>query len=406
MGIKMDDLEDLEELKEYERGYVIIDLDHIYDNMVNMKKNIPRETALMAVVKTDGYGCGAVPVARTVDALVEGYGVATVQEGISLRVHGITKPVFILGYTPKNACEQVIAHKLIPSVFQYEMAEVLSKAAVGSQVMLPVNIAVDTGMGRIGFLPDEEGISEIVRISQLPGIELKSIFTHFAKADEKDKTSAQNQYKIFQGFINKLKERNIIIPIHQCGNSAAILEMPQTSMNLMRAGISMYGYYPSEEIDTEVVKLYPAVGLKSHIVHLKEVEAGTPISYGSTYITKRKERIATIPLGYGDGYPRNLSNKGYVLVHGKRAPICGRVCMDQFMIDVTDIEESSLWDEVTLVGEDGMESITVEELAELAGTFHYEFLCDLGKRLPRVYKRHGRIVGKKDYFQDQYEDFC
>lgn len=287
MGIKMDELE---KLKEYERGYVTIDLDHIYDNMVNMKKNISPQSALMAVVKTDGYGCGAVPVAKTVDSLVEGYGVATVQEGISLRFHGITKPVFILGYTPKNACEQVIVHGFIPSVFQYEMAEEFSKTAERKKVTLPVNIAVDTGMGRIGFLPDEEGISEIVKISKLPGIEIKSIFTHFAKADEKDKTSALNQYNIFEGFINKLKKQNIIIPIHQCGNSAAILEMPRTSMNFIRAGISMYGYYPSDEMDTEGVKLYPAVGLKSHIVHLKEVEAGTPISYGSTYITKEKKK--------------------------------------------------------------------------------------------------------------------
>ena len=402
----MDELEELGELEEYERGYVTVDLDHIYDNMVNMKKNISGSAALMAVVKTDGYGCGAVPVAKTVDSLVEGYGVATVQEGMNLRVHGITKPVFILGYMPKKACEKVLAYQLIPSVFQYEMAEEFSKAAVKNQTVAPVNIAVDTGMGRIGFLPDEEGINEIVKISRLPGIELKSIFTHFARADERDKTSAKKQYEIFQRFINKLKEQNIIIPIHQCGNSAAILEMPRTSMDMIRAGISMYGYYPSEEMDTTGVKLYPAVSLKSHIVHLKEVEAGTPISYGSTYITKRKEKIATVPIGYGDGYPRNLSNKGYVLVHGKRAPICGRVCMDQFMIDVTDIEQASLWDEVTLIGEQGMENIALEELAERSGRFHYEFLCDLGKRLPRVYKHKGKLVGKKDYFQDDYQDFC
>ncbi len=396
----------LEELSEYERGYVTIDLDHIYDNMINMRKNIPKEIPLMAVVKTDGYGCGAVPVAKTVDELVGGYGVATVQEGISLRSHSITKPIFILGYTSKNACEQVMEHNLIPSVFQYEMGEEFSRAAVRHNLTLPVNIAVDTGMGRIGFLPDQEGVEEIVRISKLPGIELRSIFTHFARADEKDKTSAQNQYNTFQGFINKLRERNIIIPIHQCGNSAAILEMPYTGMNFMRAGISMYGYYPSCEMDRTGVRLKPAVGLKSHIVHLKEVKAGTPISYGSTYVAKRREKIATIPIGYGDGYPRNLSNQGYVLVHGKRAPIRGRVCMDQFMIDVTNIKEASCWDEVTLIGEEGQECITVEELSDLAGILHYEFLCNLGKRLPRVYKRHGSIIGKKDYFQDFYKDFC
>lgn len=398
-------MSDLEELEEYERGYEIIDLDCIYQNMVNMRENIPKTTGMVAVVKTDGYGCGAVPVAKTVDALVEEYAVATVQEGINLRRHGITKPVYILGFTPKSICEKVVEYGLTPSVFQYEMAKEFSQEAVKKQVMLPINIAVDTGMGRIGFLPDEDGIEEIAKIAALPGIELKSIFTHFCKADYKDKTSAKNQYHIFSEFINKLEERNIIIPIHQCANSAAILELPETGMNRMRAGISMYGYYPSDEMDIHGVQLYPCVTLKSHIVHIKEVEAGTPISYGSTYVTQRRSKIATIPLGYGDGYPRNLSNKGYVLIRGRKAPICGRVCMDQFMVDVTDIPDAGLWDEVTLIGKDTEAQISVEELAHLAGTFNYEFLCNLGKRIPRVYTRHGKIVGKKDYFVDDYEDF-
>lgn len=391
-----------EALEIYDRGYIGINLDYIYQNIVNIKKHIKEDSGIVAVLKTDGYGHGAVPIARVIDELVTDYAVATVEEGINLREHGFEKPMYLLGFTYPGKCEAAVQYDIIPAVFQYEMALEWSKAAQKYDKTVKINIAVDTGMGRIGFLPNEESLDVIAKIAQLPGIEIYSIFTHFCKADYKDKTSANGQYKLFTEFITKLEKRNIIIPVHMCANSAAIIDLPEYSMNRVRAGIVMYGLNPSDEVTGESVQVKPALSMKSRIVHIKEVEAGTPISYGSTYVTSKRERIATIPVGYGDGYQRNLSNKGYVLIHGQKAPICGRICMDQFMVNVTDIKEAKLWDEVTLIGKDGELEITVEELSKLAGTFNYEFVCDLSKRVPRVYFHQGKIICKKDHFDDKY----
>lgn len=392
----------MEDLEEYYRGYAAIDLDAIYYNMEQMKANIHPDTKMIAVIKTDGYGHGAVPIAKVIDDLVAGYAVATLPEALNLRKHKIQKPIYILGFTHESQCEAVIRNEIRPAVFEYKMAKKYSEMALQTGITAKLDIAVDTGMSRIGFADTEDSLCEIEKIASLPGIEIESIFTHFFASDEKDKTSAKMQLQRFRTFVGNLEERGIVIPIHQCSNSAGIIDLPEANMDRVRAGISIYGMYPSEEVNKQAVSLKPALSLKSHIIYLKEVAENTGISYGATYRTTRKTKVATIPLGYGDGYPRNLSNCGYVLIRGQKAPILGRVCMDQFMVDVTDVEGVSEGDVVTLVGKDGDLEIRVEELAALAQTFNYEFVCNLGKRIPRVYYRHQKRIGTKDYYEDDY----
>ena len=392
-------------LEQYFRGYAEIDLDAISKNIRMMKEKLKPDTGILAVIKTDGYGHGAVPIARALEKLCYGYAIATPNEGHNLRRHGITKPLYILGYVPEINYNLVISEEMIPPVFTLEMAEKMSSRACALKKKLKINIALDTGMSRIGFLPTEEAVKKIVQISSLPMIQIESIFTHFAKADYEDKTSAYSQLECYLDFVEKLKKRGVQIPVLQCANSAAMMEMPETSLTLSRAGISMYGLYPSGEINHEAMKLIPAMSLYSHVVHVKEIEAGMGVSYGWTFVAEKKMKIATIPLGYGDGYPRNLSNCGHVLIHGKKVPILGRVCMDQFMVDVTGMDVRT-GDLVTLVGRDGTEEILIDELAVTAGSFNYEFVCDLGKRVPRVYKQNGKIIGVKDYFDDDYSFHC
>ncbi len=390
------------DIDKYFRCYATINLDLIYKNVQEMKKKLKPETGILAVIKADGYGHGAVPVAKALYDICYGYAVATAQEGHNLRRHNIDKPIYILGYTPENTYDMIIEEDMLPAIFSLEMAQILSEHAKKLKKAAKINIAVDTGMSRIGYVPSEEAVEEIVKISKLPYIKVESIFTHFAKADYQDKRLAQKQLQQFREFVSKVETAGVIIPVHQCANSAAMMEMPETSLSLSRAGISMYGLYPSDEMSRENMKLYPAMSIYSHVVHVKEIEAGTGVSYGHIFVADKPMKIATIPVGYGDGYPRNLSNKGFVLIHGKRANIVGRVCMDQFMIDVTGMDVTP-GDLVTLAGKDGDEEILIDKLAAMAGTFNYEFVCDLGKRVPRVFLKDGKIVGTKDYFDDDYE---
>lgn len=390
------------ELDKYFRCYAEIDLDSIRKNIETMKKKLKPETGIIAVIKTDGYGHGAVPIAKELDDLCYGYAVATAYEGHNLRRHGISKPIFILGYTHECTYDMIIEEEMIPPIFSLEMAEKFSAHAHKLNKTGKINIAIDTGMSRIGYIPSDNAANEIARINTLPNLYIESIFTHFAKADYADKSFAKKQFEEFNKFLSLLEEKGVKIPIHQCANSAAMMEMPETSLNLSRAGISMYGLYPSEEMSRNNMKLCQAMSIYSHVVYVKDIETGRGISYGQTYIADKPMKIATIPVGYGDGYPRNLSNKGYVLIHGQRAPIVGRVCMDQFMVDVTgmDVKEGDL---VTLAGKDGSEEILIDDLASLAGTFNYEFVCDLGKRVPRVFIKNHKVVGCKDYYNDDYD---
>lgn len=294
----------------------------------------------------------------------------------------------------------MIQHEIEQTVFSYEMAEAISKFAVTMKKEAKIHIKVDTGMNRIGFKPTEESVGQVQRIRKLPNIKIQGIFTHFACADEEEKTSARHQKELFDQFVSKIEEKGIKIPVKHVSNSAAIMDLCECRMDMVRSGIITYGLYPSEEVDKSAIDLKPALSLISHVIHVKEVGPGEGVSYGSTFVTDRKTRIATIPVGYADGYPRALSSRGRVIIRGQYAPIIGRICMDQFMVDVTDIEGVSVMDRVTLVGTDGDKNITVEEAADLAGSFNYEFVCGIGKRVPRVYFQDGKAKEAVDYLED------
>ena len=363
-----------------------VDLEAIRENLRRLKKDLPGETQLLAVVKTDAYGHGATAVAGAVEDMVAFFAVATADEALELRQAGIHKPILILGYTHSSYYEELIRQQIRPCVYSYDMAKTMSQVAQRMGQSLRIHIKVDTGMGRLGFLPDEAGMDEAAAAAKLPGLVAEGLFTHFATADEEDKTMTYQQLDRYEQFVRGLKERGVGIPLHHVSNSAGIMELPAEGRQMARAGIAMYGCYPSDEVDRTRICLTPAMSVQSHIIHMKWLEEGATVSYGATYQVQGRRRIATVPVGYGDGYPRNLSGKGWVLIRGCKAPICGRVCMDQMMVDVTDIPEAALGDVVTLIGRDGDEVITAEELGQLSGRFHYELLCAVNQRVPRYYK--------------------
>ena len=387
-------------MKEYNRVYAKIDLDAAAYNMEQMKKRIGSGARLIAVIKTDGYGHGAVPLARMFEETdyVWGYAVASLDEGVVLRKHGIKKPILVLGCIFPDQYEEMIRYEIRATIYMEDMAREMADTARRAGKKAFFHIKVDTGMGRIGFPVSEESADIIERISRMPDVVTEGMYTHFAKADETDKSYTLEQHRKFMWIKEQMEKRGVEIPYYDCDNSAGIIDFPDMKHDLARAGISMYGLYPSDEVDQNAVDLKPVLSLISHVTFVKTVEPGTAISYGGTFVADKTMRVATIPVGYGDGYPRSLSNKGFVLIHGKRARILGRVCMDQFMVDVTDIPGVKFMDRVILAGEDGNDRITVDELAGLSGRFNYEFVCCLGKRIPRVYTLGGRIAEQSDCF--------
>ena len=387
-------------MKTYSRVYARIDLDAIASNLDKMKANLDEFTQIIAVIKADGYGHGAVPVAQMLEKVdyIWGFAVATLDEAIVLKSEGIQKPVLVLGCVFPDQYMEMLKHEIRMNVYTEEMAEAISLMASREGMTAYMHIKLDTGMGRLGFDVNESSVDVITKISCMKNVCIEGIFTHFAKADEVDKTFTQKQLSDFCWMTKQLKEKGIEIQFEHCANSAAIIDVPESNFDLVRAGISVYGLYPSEDVKKENVRLKPALDLKSHVAFVKEIKTGTPISYGGTFVAEKDMRIATIPVGYADGYPRMLSNVGQVLIRGKRAPIVGRICMDQFMVDVTHIDGVSFGDSVTLIGKDGNEHISVEELGALSGRFNYEFICDLGKRIPRVYVRDGKVSEQIDYF--------
>lgn len=393
-------------MKPYSRVYATVNLDAVESNMKVMRACLPASTSMIGVVKTDGYGHGAVPVAETIEPYVEGYAVASIDEAVLLRRHGVGKMILVLGVTHESRYGDLVRYDIRPSMFRYDEVKLFSDTAQQIGKKAAVHLAVDTGMSRIGMRPDEESADLVLSMSELPGIWIEGMFTHFARADETCKAAYEAQYKAYREFADLLFARGISIPIRHCSNSAGIVEgLGSNHLDMVRAGISIYGLYPSDEVDQEKVKLTPAMELKSCVTYVKTIEPGEAVSYGGTFVADRRTRVATVPVGYGDGYMRSLSNKGFVLIRGRRARILGRVCMDQFMVDVTDIPEAKEDDPVTLIGRDGDELISVEELARMGDGFHYEIICGIGKRVPRVYIKGGEIVGKKDYFNDRYEGF-
>ena len=393
----------MNKVEQYLRVCAGVDLDNIAFNMDQIAKHLPEGVQMMAVVKSDGYGHGALPIAKKLEGRSDifGFATATAEEALILRKAGITKPILILGYTFPYAYEELIENDISLTAFKEDMAEEISEAAAKVGKIAKVHIKVDTGMHRIGVATDEAGLMVAKRIVSTANINVEGIFTHLANADIVDKTEALKQVGDFKNFINIL-ENNIgkEIPYKHCFNSAAAMEMDASGFSFVRVGISMYGVWPSDEMDRENITIKPALSLFSHIVYIKELPAGARISYGGTYTTTRTTKVATIPVGYGDGYPRGLSNCGFVLIHGHKAPILGRVCMDQFMADVTDIPNVKEFDKVILVGRDGDESITIEDLCHTYGGFPYEMICDIGKRVPKEYYENGNVVYTKDYHND------
>jgi alanine racemase len=371
----------------YYRVQASVDLNAIKHNLLEVRSKLRSDTKLMVIIKADAYGHGAVPLAKALgkSGEIDAFGVAIIEEAVELREAGIDTPMLILGYTPKEQYDQVVSYNVAQTVFQYEMAEALSEEALLQGKTAKIHIKLDTGMNRIGFSDTQKSIEEIKRIAALPGIEVEGLFSHFARADETDKTSTLNQLERYIKFVTMLEKEQIFIPIKHIANSAGIIEFPEAYLNMVRCGIATYGIYPSDMVDKEGIKLIPAMELKTHVIYVKDVEVGEGISYGATYVTKEPRRIATIPVGYADGYSRNLSNHGKVMIHGRYAPIVGRICMDQFMVDVTDLPEVKQGDIVTLLGRDGEANILAEELSQWSHSFPYELVCTVGKRIPRVY---------------------
>jgi len=364
--------------------WVEVSLDNIRYNLKQVKRNVSQETLIMAVVKADGYGHGAIPVARAaVGAGADRLAVALPVEGKELREAGFDLPIQVMGEVLPQQIPVLIDNDLIPTVSKKETAKELNRLAISKNIKKKIHIKIDTGMGRIGIFPGE-AINFIRYVNNLERLKIEGLMTHFAKADEEDKEYTYHQWEKFNYVIRKIEEEEINIPLKQVANSATIIELPQMSLDIVRPGIMIYGLRPSPEVD-EDFSLRPVMSFKARILYLKETPGGHGISYGATYITPERRKIATIPVGYADGYPRLLSNRGQVLIHGKRAPIRGRICMDQIMVDVTDIPDVKVEDEVVLIGKQGDEEITATELADLTGTINYEIVCGISKRVPRIY---------------------
>lgn len=370
-----------------------IDLNAIAHNVRQLRHITDSKARLLVAVKANGYGHGAVQVART--ALQNGadlLGVARVDEAVALRQAGIQAPILVMGYTSAQKTQLLVDHQLMPALYNLENAEKMSAALTAQERTMACHIKVDSGMGRLGIPCDAlkldgstSAVKEIMAVAQLPGLELSGLFTHFATADAVDKGFARLQFSRFQQLLADLQAAGLHIPLRHAANSGAIIDMPETHLDMVRAGISVYGLFPSPEVDQSRIDLSPALTLKAKIIHLKQVPAGTKISYGGTWEASKTTTIATIPVGYGDGYSRLLSNRGQMIVRGKRAPIVGRVCMDLTMLDVGHIDGVTMEDEVVLIGRQGEEEISADEIANRLGTINYEVVTSLMARVDRVY---------------------
>lgn len=378
-----------------ERTYIGIDLDALNYNIDQVKKKIGG-AKLLAVIKADAYGHGAVQVAREIESKCDFFGVACIEEAVELLKAGIKTPLLILGYVFEDVYDIVVENNIRIPIFSYDMAKALSDEAVRQGKTVPFHFVVDTGMSRIGFQCTEESINECEKICTLPSIQAEGIFSHFATADEADLTKTFAQKDKFNSFVAALENRGIKIPVKHLNNSAGIMNFDDT-FDMVRSGIITYGLYPSEDVDKQLVDIKPVMSWHAAVSHVKTLEAGREISYGGTYITKESRKIATVPVGYADGYPRCLSNAGRVMINGKYAPIAGRVCMDQFMVDVTDIENVQVGSEVTLIGSNGGLHISVEDIADNAGSFNYEQVCRMSRRVTRIYTKNGEEVEKVNY---------
>lgn len=383
------------------RTYLKIDLNKLEHNFNCVRNKLPNNIKILGVIKANAYGHGAVEIGKFLDGKCDFFGVACIEEAVELKKAEIKTPILILGRVFPFDIETAVKYDVRIPIFSYDDAVALSNEAVKQGKNMPFHFCIDTGMSRIGFQVSEESADICKSITELPNIFAEGLFSHFATADEKDLSKAVEQRNKYKEFCKMLSDRGIEIPIKHLNNSAGIMNFDEY-FDMCRMGIITYGLYPSDEVDKDILDLEPIMSWHAKISHIKELEPNREISYGGTFKTDRVTKVATVPVGYADGFPRCLSNKGKVIINGKYAKILGRVCMDQFMVDVTgmDVKEG---DKVTLAGKDGSEEILIDDLAALAGTFNYEFVCDLGKRVPRVFVKDGKIVGTKDYFEDDYE---
>jgi alanine racemase len=373
------------------RCFAEIDLDAVHGNFDAIRSYVPADKKIMAIIKANGYGHGAVKLAKELTGKADYFGVAMADEAFELRHNGIDTPILILGYCQPSLFPILVRNDVRPSIFRYDDAHALNECAAAAGKIASFHIALDTGMSRIGYAVCDDSVDEIVRISKLPNVKIEGIFSHFANADCADKEYTVFQLENYRGFVKKLAERGVDIPLRHVFNSAATLEL-DSEFEMMREGIILYGLEPSDEVDMgKISSLRPAMSLLARIGHVKTLDEGVSVSYGCTYVTDRPTRVATVCAGYADGVPRVISNKASVLIKGRRAPIIGRICMDQFMIDVTDIPQVRVNDLATIFGRDGEESITADEVAKEAGTIGYELVCGINPRVPRVYLKNGKI---------------
>ena len=377
-----------------------IDLDALCANLDLVRRRCGAK--VMAIVKADAYGMGATTVALAAEGNADFFGVSSIAEAVELRRAGIQKPILILGRMPVSAYPLAVEHDIRVTLFLYEDALALSQEAARQGKNAIVHLAVDTGMSRIGFQATEEAADLCVKMAQLPNLTIEGLFSHFACADSADLTSAQAQAALFAEFDEMLKARGIHVPIRHLNNSAGIMNFG-AKYEMVRSGIVTYGLFPSDEVDPQELPVQPVMQWVSRVAFVKTLPAGRAIGYGSTYTTTRETVVATLPVGYADGYRRSLSNSFHVLIHGQKAPILGRVCMDQIMVDVTHIPDVKLDDRVVLIGASGDEKITAEDMAAATGTINYEIVCGLSRRIPRAYYRAGKKVSEVHYLLDGRE---
>jgi len=374
-----------------------VDLDKLAHNMREIKR-VSESKDIIAVIKADGYGHGALDIAPTL--LENGatrIAVAVLSEAIELRRGGIEQSIMVLGFTPPSLIDMLLRYDIEQTVYSYDLAKEISLMAERKNKIAKIHIALDTGMGRIGFLPNDESAAEVYKISKLPNIIIEGLFSHFSSADEENKEYTTYQFNNYNNFYEKLLQMGIKINTRHIANSAAIIDFPESHFEAVRPGIILYGYYPSNEVDKFRIDLKPVMTLKTNVVHIKTLPAGEYISYGRKFKTNRESVIATLPVGYADGYTRLLYNKAKVIINSSFAPVIGRICMDQCMVDVTDIGNVNVGDEVTLMGEQGDLKFTADNIAELIGTINYEVTCMISKRVPRVYMKAGKVVKIRNY---------
>lgn len=373
-----------------------INLDNVKHNIKEIKNIVKKDTIVCAVVKADGYGHGAVELAETLlNNGADRLAVATLGEAVQLRKAGYTVPIMVLGYTPEEQGKVVIDNNIIQTVYTYEQAIYFSNIAKESNQQLIIHLKLDTGMSRLGFQPNDESINAIKEIFKLSNLIVEGIFTHLATADDKNKEYTYKQFNIFMDFVNKLEEEGYIIPIKHVSNSAAIIDLPEMNLDMVRPGIILYGLYPSDEVNKEKIRLKQVMELKAKISHVKVLPKDRGISYGLKYTTQDNEKIITIPIGYADGYTRMMSGKAQVMVKGKVIPIVGRICMDQCMANATGLDVKA-GDEVILYSNERESGITINDIADKLGTINYEVVCMLGKRVPRVYLENNNLLHIKD----------